>query len=180
MNILKSIFLLILFTSTYGQVKKEKLNIIVTEPKSTNTKIPQTWKTLNSIQKEWIKVEKDEKGYLIYDPCDGTTPTIKFDKEYIIINSIWESEKFSFEKFTRITGNKSFRLDAYNKETKTWFEIKAKIIDNKKGIVLWQFGDAKWLMTPIENKEKFRKINNDCIHNKTKELRFLPVKETVD
>ena len=179
MKILKSLFFLIIFSSAHGQIKSDK-DIIVNEPKSTNTKIPKTWKSLNSIQSNWIKVEQDEKGYLIYDPCDGSTPTIKFDNGYIIINSSLESEKFSFEKLTRITGNKSFRLDSYNKENKTWFEIKAKIIDNKKGIVLWEFSGIKWLMTPIENKEKFRQIKNNCIRKKRSELKFFPIKESVD
>ena len=180
MNILKSIFLFIIFSSTYGQNKNDKQDIIVTEPKSTNTKIHQTWKSLSAIQKEWIKVEKDKNGYLIYDPCDGSNPTIKFDKGYLVINSTLESDKFSFEKFTRITGNKSFRLDAYNKENKTWFEIKAKIIDNKNGIVLWELSNVKWLMTPIENRDKFRQIKNNCPREKKSELKFLPVTESVD
>jgi hypothetical protein len=180
MNILKTVFLLLICSAAYGQSKNDKSNITVTEPKSTNAKIHKTWKSLDAIQKEWIKIEQDEKGYLIYDPCDGATPTIKFDEGYIVINSGLESAKFNYEKFTRFTGNASFRLNAYNTESKTWFEIKAKIIDNKKGIVLWEFSGVKWLMTPIENKEKFRTIKNNCPTKKRKELKFLPVKETFD
>ena len=47
----------------------EKLDLIITEPKSNNTEIPSYWKSLSSIQKEWIEVEKDKDGYLIYEPC---------------------------------------------------------------------------------------------------------------
>ncbi|HNP33592.1 MAG TPA: hypothetical protein PKN96_09890 [Flavobacterium sp.] len=180
MTPLKSILILLVFNITFGQAKKDNSNIVTTEPKSTNTRIPKNWKKLETIQKEWIKVEQDENGYLIYDPCDGATPTIKFDNGFIVLNSGLESEKFSYEKFTRLTGNNAFRLNAYNKESKTWFEIKARIIDNKKGIVLWEFSGVKWLMTPMEKKDNFRQIKNNCPKGKRKELKFLPVKETVD
>lgn len=178
MNVIKSILLLILCSSAFGQVKNNKQDIVITEPTSKKTKIPKTWKSLNVIQKEWIKVERDEKGYLIYDPCDGATPTIKLEKGYLVINSGFESEKFSYEKFTRLTDNNAFRLDVGNPETKTSFEVKAKIIDYKNGIVLWEFSSVRWLMTPAENKNSFRNIQNNCPKGKKKELKFLPIKET--
>ena len=66
-------------------------------------------------------------------------------------------------------------LDAYDIKNKIGFEIKAKIIDNKNGIVLWEFNGNKWLMTPKENFKSFRIVKNNCETEKRKELDFLPI-----
>ena len=55
------------------------------------------------------------------------------------------------------------------------FEIQAKIVDYKNGIVLWDFDGTKWFMTPKENYAKFRIIKNNCKTEKIKELDFLPI-----
>ena len=155
--------------------KENELNLTTTYPKVHNKEISDTWKNRNLIQKEWIKVEKDKDGYLIYEPCDGVPERIKFEKGNLIIN--WRIEKkqiFEYDKFTRLIGNKAFRLDAIDVENKIRFEIKASIIDSKNGIVLWEFDNRKWLMTPIENIKKFRIIKNNCETGKKNELQFLP------
>lgn len=158
-----------------NQTKNAELNITTSYPKINLRKIPKTWKSLNAIQKEWIKVEKDKDGFLIYQPCDGNTETIKFENENIHINWKIEGEKYSYEKFTRITGNSSFRLDAHGIESKKDFEINARIVDYKNGIVLWEFNGVKWLMTPKENYKSFRIIKNNCETEKKKELEFMPI-----
>jgi len=154
-------------------VEKPTLNLTTTYPKSNLREIPKTWKSLKAIQKEWIKVEKDKDGFLIYEPCDGDTETIKFEKAGISINWRLEGENYSFEKFTRITGNNAFRMDAGNKGK--GFEIKARIVDSENGIVLWEFDGVKWLMTPKENYSRFRIIKNNCKTEKKPELTFLPI-----
>ena len=157
------------------QNKNGELHITTTYPKINHRRIPKTWKRISAIQKEWIKVEKDKDGYLIYKPCDGNTETIKFDNGNININWRIEGEKYSYEKFTRITENKSFRLNAYGIESKKSFEIQARIVDSKNGIVLWEFNGVKWLMTPKENYKSFRIIKNNCETEKKPELEFLPI-----
>lgn len=151
----------------------EKLELTITRPQSENRQISKIWKTRSDIQKKWIKVEKDENGYLIYEPCDGETPTISLNNDSIYIK--WQIEpafKFYRDKFTLITGKKSFRMDAYDKQNNTTFDVVAKIVDSKNGLVLWEFNDEKWLMTPIENIEKFRHIKNNCPNFKRGELHF--------
>ena len=160
-----------------GQTKTTELNITTTYPKISLRKIPKTWKSLTAIQKEWIKVEKDIDGYLIYEPCVGDTETIKFEHGNININWRIEREKYSYEKFTRITGNNSFRLDAYGIENKKNFKIKATIIDHINGIVLWEFDSVQWLMTPKENYKSFKIVKNNCDTEKKTELEFLPIEK---
>jgi hypothetical protein len=157
--------------------RNTELDLKITYPKINHREIPQTWKSLDAIQKDWIKVEKDKDGYLIYQPCDGKTETVKLDGRLTINWRIEEPQKFELEKFTRLTENKEFRADAYDIENKIGFEIKARIVDYKNGIVLWEFNGIKWLMTPKENFKSFRIIKNNCETEKRKELEFLPIEE---
>lgn len=152
----------------------ERLDLTITQPKSGNRQIPKSWKSLSTIQKDWIEVKKDKDGYLIYEPCDGYTRSISLKNGYLYIQ--WQNEpayEFSYDKFTRIIGNKSFRLDAYEESTQTGFPLSAQIIDPENGLVLWEFNDEKWLMTPIENSDKFRHIKNNCPDYKRNELEFI-------
>jgi len=151
---------------------EEKLDLTVTQPKSKKREIPKSWRSLAAIQKDWIKVEKDENGYLIYEPCDGSTPTISLNDGFSMKWQIEPAYKFYRDKFTLITGNKSFRLDAYDNEKDKTFEVFAEIVDSKNGLVLWKFNNEKWLMTPIENSNNFRHIKNNCPDYKRGELQF--------
>lgn len=159
-----------------NEKKNSKSDLTVTYPKINLRKIDKTWKSLDAIQKEWIKVEKDKDGYLIYQPCDGATEKLKLDNGHLTINWRFEDDQtFELEKFTRLTKNDAFRADCYDVENRIGFEIKAKIVDYKNGIVLWEFNGNKWLMTPKENFKSFRIINNNCETGKEKELEFLPI-----
>ena len=84
--------------------------------------------------------------------------------------------KYSIDKFTRIAGNQSFRLDAYDDATQTSFPMSAEIVDAESGLVKWKFNDEVWLMTPAENADKFRKIKNNCPDYKRNELEFFEQK----
>ncbi len=156
----------------------EKLDLTITQPKSKNRQIPKFWRSLTEIQKDWIEVKEDEDGYLIYEPCDGYTRRIFFKNGFLYIQYQMEPPyKFSYDKFTRMTDNNSFRLDAYEESTQTGFPISAKIFDAENGLVLWEFRNEmekeKWLMTPIENAPNFRKIKNNCPDYKRGELKFI-------
>ena len=156
----------------------EKLDLTVTQPKSENRKIPKSWKDRSDIQKDWIEVKKDAEGYLIYEPCDGNTRSISLKNGYLSVQFQMEpAYTFSYDKFTTITGNKSFSLDAYEKSTQTGFPLSAKIVDAENGLVLWEFNGEKWLMTPLENAENFRHVKNNCPDYKRGEVTFLEFDE---
>lgn len=183
-NIIHFFILINIFTSNAQTKTSDTINyknieqdITITYPKVNLRKI-EKWKSLNAIQKEWIKVEKDKEGYLIYEPCDGNTETIKIEGARLTINwRIENPQKLELEKFTRLTKNDAFRADAHDYENKKEFEIKAKIVDYQNGIVLWEFDDIKWLMTPKENYTSFRIVKNNCKTEKKKELEFLPIEK---
>ena len=179
------VFISIVILSCNGQNKVEEkkinekqnteLDLTITYPKIKLTEIPKTWKSLDAIQKDWIKVEKDKDGYLIYQPCDGETETLKLDGRLTLNWRFEDTQTFELEKFTRLTKNDAFRADCYDVENRIGFEIKVKIVDNKNGIALWEINGNKWLMTPKENIKSFRIIKNNCETEKKKELDFLPI-----
>ena len=182
MKILLYIVFYFILLPCNGQSKIQKENskpdITTTYPKINRREIAEAWKSLNAIQKDWIKVEMDKDGYLIYQPCDGKTETIKLEGACLRINwKIENPQKFDLEKFTRLTENNAFRADGYDSENKMGFEIKARIVDYKNGIVLWEFNGNRWLMTPKENFKTFRIVKNNCKSEKKKELDFFPIED---
>ena len=89
------VFITFILLSCIGQTKineneNTNFNITTTYPKINLRKIDKTWNSLNAIQKDWIKVEKDKNGYLIYQPCDGETETIQIEGAQLTIN--WRIE----------------------------------------------------------------------------------------
>ena len=156
----------------------EKLDLTITQPKSENRKIPKSWKSLGSIQQNWIKVEKDDKGYLIYEPCDGETPTIKLVKGDLHIKPQIEPEQvFTIVKFTRTKSNKGLMIDIYPGNNEEISSVYAEIIEPQNGLVLWEIGKEKLIMTPFENAINFRKIKNNCPDYKRGELKFIEQKK---
>ncbi|HNP48831.1 MAG TPA: hypothetical protein PKK99_02800 [Bacteroidia bacterium] len=133
-----------------------------------------TWKSIDDIPKKWILVERDSLGYLIYDPCNGGTPIITIDNGYVTI--YWQLDgpsKLVINKFTRLTGNKSFYINASDEGGN--MEFSAVLKNDKEKLALWTFGDFKWVMTPYENKVEFRQVNNPCPTEMKPEKQFLPV-----
>lgn len=119
-------------------------------------------------------VERDSLGYLVYDPCDGGTPMITIDSGYITI--YWQLDaptKFVINKFTRLTGNRSFYINAAAEDGNMEFTVEIK--NGKQKLVLWTFGDFKWVMTPLRFKNLFRQVNNPCPTEKKPEKQFLTV-----
>lgn len=132
------------------------------------------WKSLDDIPKKWIMVERDSLGYLVYEPCNGETPIITIDSGYVTI--YWQldgSSKLVINKFTRLTGNRSFYINAADEGEN--MEFTAMLKNDKQKLVLWTFGDYKWVMTPYENKEEFRQVDNPCPTEMKPEKQFLPV-----
>lgn len=133
-----------------------------------------TWKSLDDIPKKWIKVERDSLGYLVYDPCNGGAPIITIDSGYVTI--YWQLDgpsKLVINKYTRLTGNRSFYINTADEGGN--IEFTAVLKNDKLKLVLWTFGDFKWVMTPYENKEEFRQLKNPCPTEMKPEKQFLPV-----
>ena len=153
-----------------------KDTIVVTLPKTQNTKIPRFWKNRKSVQKNWIHIEKDSIGYLNYDPCDGEAEQIKITENYITFNwRLEDPETFKITKSKFVDRNKKFIFNAVNTKYRNRIKGSARIIDAEKGVVLWQINDSKWLTAPLAKITEYRKIENVCVYDKKMELEFLPI-----
>lgn len=170
---MKTLLQLLFIVASFALQAQEPDSITITYPTIKNKGIPASWSSLKAIQNDWIKIEKDSLGYLIYDPCDGGTPTIHLENGHLTINWQLEGESSSIDKFTRIKGNNAFRLTAYRDNI--GFDVYCKIYDAKKGIVFWEFEGQKWFMTTIENARAFRTVHNNCPFEKKHELEFEPI-----
>lgn len=158
-----------------GGYKKEKLKIVETKPTKTITPFKEKW-ARGKIATKWIRVEKDKKGYLIYEPCDGNTPSIDFtkNKNLVEINYNLESENIDYEYITYIQNDNNLFIDI-SKNKKNIKSFRIKEFDSKNQLVTIEFDGIKWLMTPFENIDCFRKLENVCKDHKVSELEFSPI-----
>lgn len=149
------------------------------------------WSNFNDFPKDWVMLERDSLGYLVYYPCDGSTPQIKINKDTLTIQWQNEEQKTLIEKFTRVTDDKFF--------IKCWGTIagedllelptinfEVRVVDRKRKLVHWKWvrdfkppvyirDSTSWIMTPIDFIDDFRKVDNPCETMKKPEKEFLPI-----
>ncbi len=141
------------------------------------------WNNLSEVSKDWIQLERDTDGYLIYDPCDGDTPRLKIDSGRIdLYFRLDDPYKFGIDKYTRTLNSKGLMVFGIGKfGTVT---ANAKIVDPKNKLVLWTFeindkqlgnSEFKWVMTPKSYEKEFRHVDNPCPTEKISEKVFLPI-----
>jgi hypothetical protein len=133
-----------------------------------------SWKSVDDIPKRWGILERDSSGYIIYNPCNGGTPRITLDSGVVTV--YWQLDapsKLHITKFTLQDGKRSFNISANNEDEK--MEFNATIKKETPLLVLWQFGDYKWVMTDDEHKANFRIVDNPCPTEMKREKQFLPV-----
>ena len=112
-----------------------------------------SWKNVDNIPKSWGMLERDSIGYVVYNPCNGGTPRITLDSGFVTV--YWQLDapsKLHINKFTLQDGNRSFNIIASNEEENMEFNATTK--NESPLLVLWQFGDYKWVMTDNEYKTR--------------------------
>lgn len=67
-------------------------------------------------------------------------------------------EILTVNKFTRTDNSTGLYIDVYPANKMEIAVVSAKVFDSKKDFALWEIDHEKWLMTTIENVEKFRHI----------------------
>lgn len=152
---------------------------------SCSNKTVNVWKEKSELLGTWIKLERDNKGYLIYDPCDGNNNFIGITKNNIIYDLSHESPdtlKIDFIKILKTKNEIEFS------GTQKFYSIKSilKIIDSKNKLYLlkWELKPknssenlrkGKMMITRKGNEKYFRFIDNPCDNEKIPEKEFLPV-----
>ncbi len=159
-------------------------SITQTGYKTNNASIPSKWKNISEIEGVWTSLQKDDSGYLVYYPANGTIPQILV-KELTITINWWLEGQHSF----RITGSKledkKILIDAVNDEgTKASFTV--SIYNQEKKMVLWNWVinwpviqggqmNYQWLTTPKVNETAFRLVNNSINNPQKLERQFQPI-----
>ncbi len=126
---------------------------------SINSNAQSSWESLEAIPKKWVKLEKDSIDDYIYNPNKDDALMLSIEDGYISI--YWQNnapEKWSMEKFTRLIDNKAFYIHARRDGQN--IDITSEIIDGKRQMSLWTFGDLQWIMTPYENGKGFKQLNH--------------------
>ena len=143
------------------------------------------WNNKSEVFGNWIKLERDNKGYLIYNPCNGNNNFININNDFAIFNL--SQELPDTLKVNDIKVSNSLREIVFS-TTHEFYNINSslKIIDFDKKLYLlkWKLitksnnniqREGKMMVTKSNYSKSFRLINNPCNKEKTTELKFLPI-----
>lgn len=143
----------------------------------------ENWKDFQTFEKQWIRLERDNQGYLLYQPCEGSINRIDIQQRRIGI--YWTLEAPDFFEIEKASLNKegnlfTFNFRGFRNRTGT---VIAKIVDNARGLVLWKIyfstdnnsPDFVWVMTSKDYISDFRFVDNPCPDAKISEKEFLPI-----
>ena len=153
---------------------------------SCSRKIDNSWAENSELFGTWVNLERDDKGYLIYEPCDGGyTNIIDINNDIVIYDLGHESpDTLIIDEVKILESSNQIEFLA----THELYHMRSimKIIDFDKKLYLW-----KWELSPISspnNKRKgkmmmtrkdfekdFRFIDNPCDNERVPEKVFLPI-----
>jgi len=155
--------------------QKAKQNIIEINPRTSIKPFEKDWAN-KDVPQQWIEIKKDSKGYLIYQPCDGNTFFIDWrtQPEIVEIRHQIESDFIKYDIREDINSTNKFFIE-FSKDKNKILQIEATGYDLNNQIALFKIDNQSYLMTPIENKDSFRKIENKCDKERMSELEFLPI-----
>ena len=131
-----------------------------------STKLPQ----------KWTQLSRSENGYVVYQPCDGSTPTVEIKNSNLLINWQLESDLHTIKAILQ-TSDSTFKLDCDNAN----LDISVKWLNKEHLTALWKFQYSgenkvlKWVMCPTKLKSRFPFVENPCPTGKIKEKTFLPI-----
>lgn len=142
------------------------------------------WNNTNSLYGTWTMLERDSIGYLVYKPCNGSTPGINLSKKEISIH--WRLEgpdKFIIKDIYPINNNTAIYIQAIN-EHGIKAEFNVRIVNSKLHLYLWNWTihwgeqqggpwEDKWVMTHNKFEKEFRVVDNPCPHEMKVEKEFL-------
>ncbi len=137
---------------------------------------------LKYIYGDWIKLERDTNGYLVYDPCNGDNPRIRIEKGTLIMHHTLDSpDTLAIDTFM-IDGQKANLCIVASSEN-SLYRFEVTVPDEADKLVLWRIrqiddsGDYQYqqVMTPKEYEKGFRHIDNPCPDSMKPEIQFLPV-----
>ena len=136
------------------------------------------WTSIDDLIGIWTELQRDNKGYLHYIPCDGETPGIEITKDSVLLIPQLENpiafriDQFSIER-------DSLSITASSKELNAVLTF--KVVDPKEQQLLlkWYFPKSqnrgKQILTRNQLLVNYRSVDNTCVTEKRPELQFLPI-----
>jgi len=157
------------------------LIFIVSCSKKTNN----NWEKKSELFGIWINLERDGKGYLVYDPCDGNNNFVTINKNFVIYDLGQESpDTLKIDSIKILESLNEIEFSA----THEFYSIKSimKVIDieNKLYLFKWELTPknsqgilrrGKMMMTRKNYEKHFRFVDNPCDNEKIPEKVFLPI-----
>ena len=170
---------------TNAMKKITSIIIILIITFSCSRKIDNNWKENSELFGTWVNLERDNEGYLIYDPCDGNNNFVTITKDNVIYDIGHEGPdtlKFKYIKILKTSNEIEFLGTLKYSSTKSTM----KIIDFDKKLYLlkWELKlknypdeirKGKMMMTRKEYEKDFRFIDNPCDYERIPEKEFLPI-----
>jgi hypothetical protein len=136
------------------------------------------------IPSHFTMLERDSIGYLKYEPCDGSTPKIDIEGNYIIIQGQLESDRFRIHDIKKKRRN-SFIIvicdqhdDAPEKSSQSKMHIQLVNKSSHLWLLEWGYSEPneyRWIMANDSELPLFRVIDNPCGEGKIAEKKFLEI-----
>lgn len=140
---------------------------------SNQSSLPESWEQ-STFPEVWVKLEKDKKGYMIYEPCDGSTPAIVVKKDTLHMDWQLESQTHMIRGFKK-TDKDHYVIHCYGvvMEGAVIHGVSARdyevtVLDREKKLVrfdaigLEEHDTISWVMTPREYAKEFRTVKQVC------------------
>lgn len=143
------------------------------------------WNGLDLSKQSWIHLQRDEKGYLIYKPCQEEIGQIEILEKEIIFQWINDDpDYFDIGELITDESNNTFTVSFSGSFGKKGKAV-VKAIDKTRGLYYWKImfdnasdkpaSEIKWVTTLKNHKKNFRFVTQSCSDKTQKEKTFLPV-----
>jgi hypothetical protein len=138
------------------------------------------WK--ENFPSHFTKVSKDSIGLLIYKPCDGSTPKVDMDSNYITLQGQLESDRLRITKIRRIrkTEYQLLCVDSHDDSPEIASELNVHLVLVDKKNMVWRiYAEVigfEFYMPPDDVAVYMRQVDNPCEDRKIAEKKFLEIK----
>jgi hypothetical protein len=133
----------------------------------------------------WVKLERDTEGYLIYDPCNGTTTSITIAPNTAIFDLSQETpDTLKIASINILNATNTIQFIASRDNYSVNAVLKSIDLDQKLWLLKWELTPkyqpnnirkGKMMVTKREFVKDFRFVDQPCDHERVAEKEFLPI-----
>jgi len=134
---------------------------------SNQSSLPESWEQ-STFPEGWMELKKGKKGYVLYQPCEGSMQGIVVKNDTLHMNCQLQSYAYLVREFEKID------KDHYvihcsglkHRTLETDFEI--TVLDRERKLVRWDawlyegMDTISWVMTAREYAKEFRTVKQVC------------------